>query len=296
MTYQRFNDIWLCTRADFQQSRYGGGIEETFDAADNAVQDYFIQQASREIVDRVLFQLPLPYHATLLFDAPYTYTLSGLVNDYRDNHYLLYVGDEEGLLEVTTLTNGDGTTIAASDFVLEPANAHPKFVLRLKTNSNVTFTYTTDWEQAISVEGVWGYVPNYPNAWAVSGATVPAGGLTASATTITFATPADAGLFSAGNYLRIGAETLLVTEANATTGVVTVKRGVLGTTAAEHLAGAGISTFVMLRQIATETARYASHLYNKERAVFDGSGAGLDTGDILESVATRLSAHRRTTV
>lgn len=295
MTYRQFNDIWLCTRADFQQQRYGGGTVETYDAADNAVQDYYIAQASRDIVERVLFQLPLPYRATLRFDAPRYAAFTDLYTRHG-NSYLLYVGDEDGLLEVMTLTNGDGEVLGPSLYVLEPVNSYPKFVIRLKSDSNTYFTYTDTWEQRISIDGVWGYVPNYANAWTDSGIVIPAGGITAIDGSFTLATPADADVFSAGLYLQVGQETLRVTETNVTTGVVTVARGELGTTAAAHEAGSTINRFNMLRQIATETARYASMLYNKDRSVFDGANTTLDSSDILESVAERLSAHRRFTL
>lgn len=64
---------------------------------------------------------------------------------------------DDDLLTVTTLTNGDGAEIAASAYVLLPANHTPKYAIRLKASSSVSWTYNTDPEQAISVNGSWGY-------------------------------------------------------------------------------------------------------------------------------------------
>lgn len=64
------------------------------------------------------------------------------------------------LVSVTTLTNGDGATIAPSAYVLERSgggrNAPPYRIVRLKANGTVDWRYTTDPEGAISVAGLWG--------------------------------------------------------------------------------------------------------------------------------------------
>jgi hypothetical protein len=62
------------------------------------------------------------------------------------------------LLAVTSITNGDGTAIVASDYVLEPSNSAPKFAIKLLASSGESWTYDTDPEQAISVVGEWGYM------------------------------------------------------------------------------------------------------------------------------------------
>lgn len=67
---------------------------------------------------------------------------------------------DAGLLSVTTLTNGDGTTIASTEYTLLPRNRPSKFVVKLNDRS------TTYWQPAtassddypISIAGSWGYV------------------------------------------------------------------------------------------------------------------------------------------
>jgi len=64
------------------------------------------------------------------------------------------------LLAVTTLTNGDGTVIAASEYVLSPRNVLPAYAIRLKATSTVTWMPGADGatEGAIGVAGSWGWV------------------------------------------------------------------------------------------------------------------------------------------
>ena len=64
------------------------------------------------------------------------------------------------LLSVTTLTNGDGTTIAASAYNLTPYNGPHKTCLKLKSSSTVMWQPSTagDTEGVVTLAGAWGYV------------------------------------------------------------------------------------------------------------------------------------------
>ena len=95
---------------------------------------------------------------------------------------------------------------------------------------------------AVSISGVWGYSSVRED----TGLRIAAGAsLTADATTITAAPAATA--VSAGHTIRIGGEDAYVTAAavdrTADTTTLTVIRGVNGTTAAIHDAGAGIAAY-----------------------------------------------------
>jgi hypothetical protein len=61
------------------------------------------------------------------------------------------------LLSLTSLTNGDGSNISLDDVILRPVNWPPYFGVALKQSSGLSWTYTTDPEAAIQVEGQWGY-------------------------------------------------------------------------------------------------------------------------------------------
>lgn len=66
------------------------------------------------------------------------------------------------LCAITSITNGDGTTVTASEYVTEPRRETPYYGIRLLSSSGVGWTYDTDHEGAISVVGKWGYSVTAP--------------------------------------------------------------------------------------------------------------------------------------
>jgi hypothetical protein len=66
------------------------------------------------------------------------------------------------LLSLTSLTNGDGSEISLDDVILRPVNWPPYFGVALKQSSGLSWTYSTDPEAAIEVEGQWGYSETAP--------------------------------------------------------------------------------------------------------------------------------------
>lgn len=67
---------------------------------------------------------------------------------------------DAALLTVTTLTNGDGTTIASTEYALLPRNRPQKTCIRLHDRSTNVWqiaTSTND-DYPITVTGTWGYV------------------------------------------------------------------------------------------------------------------------------------------
>ena len=66
------------------------------------------------------------------------------------------------LAAITTVTNGDGVVVSASEYVTNPRNDAPYYGIRLKSTSNKTWSYTTAWENAISVVGRWAYSVTAP--------------------------------------------------------------------------------------------------------------------------------------
>ena len=185
----------------------------------------------------------VPTYQAKLFDA-----LGEHVSTYR-----LSLGKND-LLEIVTLTNGNGTVITAGNYVLKPDNDYPKVIIQLKTSSGVSWTYNTSWEQAISVAGFWGYHEGYEGAWIDTNENVPTGGLTSSATSFT-ASDADGKderyrpRFEDGLYLRIENEILQVAAVNTTSNLVTVLRGQQGTTAAAHAQTTDIKSWAVQSDI-----------------------------------------------
>jgi len=70
---------------------------------------------------------------------------------------MLYL--DRPLCAITSITNGDGTTITAAQYVTEPRNDTPYWAIRLLTTANVTWESQVDGdeENAITVVGKWAY-------------------------------------------------------------------------------------------------------------------------------------------
>lgn len=66
------------------------------------------------------------------------------------------------LAELTSITNGDGTSISISDVVLLPLNVKPISFIRIKSGINKAWTYTTSPEGAVAVAGKWSYSLDVP--------------------------------------------------------------------------------------------------------------------------------------
>jgi len=89
-----------------------------------------------------------------------TETRSFVVGEDTDGAYLYF---DKPLLSITTLTNGDGNTVAATEYTTEPRNETPLTAIRLLDKSSVVWQYADDqYEDAITVLGSWGYVSSTP--------------------------------------------------------------------------------------------------------------------------------------
>jgi len=131
-----------------RQYMTSGGKPLPIDADDDGLLTSFIETASRYI-DGDTHRTFYPRTETHLYDLP-----DGLS---------LYIDDDD-LLSVTTLTNGDGLVIPPTGYNLYPLNTYPKHEIRLKWSQNVYWQYSAagDSEAVISVEGTWGYSATPP--------------------------------------------------------------------------------------------------------------------------------------
>ena len=67
------------------------------------------------------------------------------------------------LLSVTSLTNGDGTTIASSEYLLLPRGAQRFHTIRLKEMSEIDWTEDADGDSFVSVTGKFGWTLAIPD-------------------------------------------------------------------------------------------------------------------------------------
>ena len=72
---------------------------------------------------------------------------------------------DDDLLSITTLTNGDAATIAATEYYLWPRNNTPYSSIIIKEGSAEYWTYDSDGntEYVITVAGAWGYSATAPH-------------------------------------------------------------------------------------------------------------------------------------
>jgi uncharacterized phiE125 gp8 family phage protein len=78
-----------------------------------------------------------------------------------DGHDLIL---DAPLCQITSVTNGDGTVIGSGSYIKLPLNAARWYALRLKSSSNVAWTYDTDVESdLIAVVGRWAYSVTVPD-------------------------------------------------------------------------------------------------------------------------------------
>ncbi|MBZ0275374.1 MAG: hypothetical protein K8I60_04485 [Anaerolineae bacterium] len=173
---------------------------------------------------------------------------------------------DEDLLELLTLTNGDGSSITLGDVIHLPARG---VIAALRLTGGNAFTWQTSPFNAITVTGIWGWHEDWDSAWRDSADTVADNPLTASAVTVTVSDADgidEAGLaprFQAGQMLRIEEEYLRVLVVDATANTLAVQRGVNGTTAAGHIQGTPITVYQPSADVALLTLRYAAWLYKE---------------------------------
>ena len=85
-------------------------------------------------------------------------------DSYRDvDGYTLTVDSD--LCAITSIVNGDGTTISNSHYVTEPRNETPYYAIRLKASAGKAWTSTVagDSENAITITGKWAYSTSAPS-------------------------------------------------------------------------------------------------------------------------------------
>ena len=199
------------------------------------------------------------------------------------------------LLELEELLNGDGLPLPPDGVLCEPANLYPRQSLRLSDPALCWLPGPQGRrEQAISVTGIWGWHPDYSNAWQ------PLDHLTAaldnSSASITVTDPAGPDendmtpRFQPGQLLRLDTEYLLCTGAEASTQTLLLRRAQNGTAAAAHENGSLLYVYRPPARIVQCATRIATWLYRQKDAnVFDKTTI-LNTGLAITPAALPTDA------
>lgn len=194
----------------------------------------------------------------------------------------IYVDD---LISVTNLyySDDDGenyTEISSDDFNLmvgKDRNSKESYtMIRLHSYSSLGEFPTGD--DAIKIIGIWNFVDDRDNYFIASGDSVVDAPLAADATTIEVndadATDAFGFLrFSRGQLIRIESEQIEITAINTTTNVMTVIRGVNGTTAAAHVATTPIYKMQYPDDLKQACIIQAVHQFKRGQAAFGDAQA-----------------------
>lgn len=185
---------------------------------DDAAINQYIYEVSRAIDSYCGDRRFYPFRKTFYYCTPPDYQL-----DFNND-----------LLEVITLTNGDATTISSTDYTLHNRNYYPRYALSLKNSSNLSFLPTddNDYEDAITVDALWGYNTEWANAWQLAGSINNSGGYNTTATAWNVAANT---IIEQGHLLRAGTlstSEIVLVDTVGSTSAISVVRGVNGTTAA----------------------------------------------------------------
>ena len=170
---------------------------------------------------------------------------SRIIDNYCDRHFYIESATRyfdgitplqiDDLLSITTLTtdeDGDATfenTFATTDYILYPLNEYPKTKIELSIDSDYGGFGSS--KKGCSIAGLWGYGES-ATPYTDSGDDVADDPLSSSATSVTVT---DADNFSPGQTILIESEQCYISAYNTTSNILTVTRGVNGTTAASHV-------------------------------------------------------------
>lgn len=249
----------------------------TTDTTDDAILMRNIRQVSARLDN--LFQRPY-------FFAPYTETREFVLMRQMVNSRVNSFTFPGNLLSLTSVTVNSTALVIGTDvetFQLNNINRTPIHALRLLGCCRTWYDFapTTGDEYAptaVTIAGVWGMHRYYAqDAWQAADA-LAAAIVSTTATTLTVADVDGADYLgftpriSAGNIIRIDSEAMEVTATNTTTNVVTVRRGVLGTTAATHSNGATVEVYYPEEPVQRAVYRQAAFLYAR-RGAYEGAVA-----------------------
>lgn len=209
---------------------------------------------------------------------------------YAELTSALELDTKDDLLAITELDDTTGDEIVSADYVLTPLNTYPKRYVRL---ANSAFSAPSGLIGQIAVSGIWGYTRRYPECWKASGAVIPAGNLTNSASSVTLASGGAS--FAVLDYIKVGSEVMQVTARAGE--VLTLSRGELGTTPAAHTSGAAIAIYQQLPDVekaAVDLTLWAYRLRNSnESTVSLAGGVSIQFDSAPSSILATMNSYRR---
>lgn len=235
------------TLAEYKEWIRQGGTDIGTDATDDTQIERILGSASR-FIDRETDRTYFPRVQTRQYNVP-------------ERGERVLVLDDDDLLEIITLTNGDDVAIAASEYNLEPFNDPPYEEIVLKESSSIYWQEDSDGntERVEDVLGFWGFHDDYnARAWLTGSAINMAGNVDATEVVLTVD---DGALHAVDELIKIDNEIMRVT--GIATHDLTVARAENGSTGATHLDDAQVYIWEPMQEIREACLLIAHNVYKK---------------------------------
>lgn len=219
----------------------------------------YIEAVSQDIEQEM--RVFIPETATKYFNAEEPSVCEGTL--YLDGQHLIAVTELK-----TRAQDASPVTIAPTDYFLEPVNDGPPYSrIELKRSSSAAWEAGTTPQRAIAVTGRWGHWER----------TRPAGTLAAACDADdTSLQVSEASLVGVGDTMHIDDEQIFISGRGPQPTIVTVERGVNGTTAATHTQGDVITVHVPPADIADLCRAEAIARHQQGRSGWTGQIGGSD--------------------
>lgn len=244
----------LTTREDVRNQLMRADLNGTDPAPVNSEDADFVEYVDSAIhsmskaISLATHRVFVPYKDTKFW----YFSDSKFLRNFLGTTYEPQLSLNEDLLVTSSIT-WDGSVLSASYFRELPYNELPYYAI-LFDRANLP-SYGSDFDTSLQVAGIWGYHTNLNLAWETVSASV-----TLANATVTSLTVSDASLYKTWQYIRIEDEYLQITARNESTEVLTVRRGVNGTTAAAHTTQA-CQVFKPLPDIELAATRLVCYAY-----------------------------------
>lgn len=268
------------TLSEYKSFKVGRGQTATTDATDDVVIDGFLEAASRYIDDKTARWF-YPRIETRYYSTP------------ESGNELLFDAD---LLAITTLLNGDATSIASTEYNLLPKNDTPKYGLKIKGSSSVVWEAdsNSNTDYVIALTGIFGFHNHYVDGWKV-GSTL-AEDLDVSELGFDMASGA---LFSAGQIIKVDNEICLASSVASNT-VTVIERAANGSTAATHSSGATVHYWQPMETARNAVLETAVNAYRRRAGqsqggteTITGAGVVITPRDIPAMAEEFIRSYRR---
>lgn len=270
-----------------------------FMSADSSIDDVELLALIRQVsnrIDRMFTKRAAPVFAPFI-ETRNNFRLSGdKVNSYEGTYYF-----GEPLLALSGVSVGSTALTPGTNVQVYQGELSPYLTLGLMDSCcGSWYRYVNCSGCArnpfVTIAGTWGYHTDYAHAWLDTLQVVPAANLTISAISFVVSNvdaPNANGLtpaLSAGNLIQIDTEWMEVVSTDIVTNVVAVRRGVNGSTAAAHTAGALIYAYQVEEAVKRATYRQAAGQYAKIGAYDESTVQDLSSVSFFADTLAEFSA------